>query len=42
MQKCLQNLWVASLKKMYYTIIVMKHWFIYTWMEINKMFAFEN
>lgn len=34
---------VSSLSlKMYHTIIVMKHWFIYTWMEINKMFAFEN
>lgn len=40
MQKCLQNLWVASVKKKF--IIVMKHWFIYTWMDINEMFAFEN
>lgn len=39
MQKCLQNLWKASVKKF---IIVMKHWFIYTWMDINEMFAFEN
>lgn len=40
MQKCLQNLWKASVKKIYYCYETLVY--LYTWMDINEMFAFEN